>query len=90
MPTDHAGATLTKSSRPELEEPPETCVPDRVRHHGFGALPAALGHALRAGALPRHQGDPFDRLLVAQGQAENVPIITADPLFSLYDVETIW
>ena len=49
-----------------------------------------MSHALRAGALPRHHGDPFDRMLVAQGQVEDVPIITGDPLLGLYDVETIW
>ena len=49
-----------------------------------------MSHALRAGGLPRHHGDPFDRLLVAQGQVEDVAIITGDPLLGLYDVETIW
>ncbi len=79
-----------RDGRLELEGPAETYVPDRIRQHGFAVLPVELDHALRAGALPRHHGDPFDRLLVAQGQVEDVPIITADPLLNLYDVETIW
>jgi PIN domain nuclease of toxin-antitoxin system len=70
--------------RLELEIAPETYVPDRLRRHGFTALDIALDHALRAGTLPRHHGDPFDRMLVAQGQLEQAPII------SRYDVETIW
>ena len=51
-----------------------------------------LAHAFRAGALPRIHGDPFDRMLVAQAQAqaEGLPILTADPAISRYDVETIW
>lgn len=83
-------AIKTATGRLELEGPAETYVPERLRHHGFGVLSVELDHALRAGTLPRHHGDPFDRLLVAQGQVEDMPIITADPLLNLYDVETIW
>ena len=83
-------AIKSATGRLELEGPAETYVPERVRYHGFGVLPVELDHALRAGTLPRHHGDPFDRLLVAQGQVEDMPIITADPLLNLYDVETIW
>ena len=46
-------------------------------------------HALRVAELPRHHSDPFDRLLIAQAQVENVPVLTADPQFKLYDVEVI-
>jgi len=74
----------------ELEAPAVTYVPDRIRIHGFEPLPIDMRHALTAGALPRHHGDPFDRMLVAQGQVEDLPIITGDPLMGLYDVETIW
>jgi PIN domain nuclease of toxin-antitoxin system len=76
--------------RLQLEGPADTYVPERIRHHGFTPLAVELDHALRVGKLPRHHGDPFDRLLVAQGQVEDVPIVTADPLLNLYDVETIW
>jgi PIN domain nuclease of toxin-antitoxin system len=76
--------------RLDLEEPAEQYVPARLRRHGFAALPVELAHALRAGALPRHHGDPFDRLLIAQAQVEDLPIISADPLIGLYDVEVIW
>jgi PIN domain nuclease of toxin-antitoxin system len=74
----------------EIEGPAEEYVPGRIRLHGFEPLPFDLTHALRAGGLPRHHGDPFDRMLVAQGQVEDVAIITGDPLLGLYDIETIW
>jgi len=83
-------AIKSAAGKLELEAPAETYVPDRIRMHGFEPLPITLEHALAAGSLPRHHGDPFDRMLVAQGQAEDVPIITGDPLMSLYDVETLW
>ena len=73
-----------------LPEIVERYLPDRLRLHGFELMPIELPHVFRAGALPRLHGDPFDRMLVAQAQIEGVPILTADPAISRYDVETIW
>jgi PIN domain nuclease of toxin-antitoxin system len=78
------------SGRIELPDEIGRYVPDRLRRHGFELLPIELTHAIRAGTLPRHHGDPFDRMLVAQGQVEGVAIVTADPAIGRYDVETIW
>jgi len=78
------------AGRIDLPGPAEEYVPDRMRHHGFDLLGIDLPHAFRAGALPRIHGDPFDRMLVAQAQIEGLPILTADPAISRYDVETIW
>ena len=83
-------AIKAAAGRLEIEGPAEEYVPGRIRMHGFEPLAIEMSHALRAGGLPRHHGDPFDRLLVAQGQVEDVAIITGDPLLGLYDVETIW
>ena len=41
-------------------------------------------------ALPRHHGDPFDRLLVAQSQVEDVPVVSADAALDRYGVKRIW
>ncbi len=68
----------------------ERYVPDRLRQDGFDLLPIEMQHAFRAGALPPIHGDPFDRMLVAQAQLEDMPIVTADPRIGRYDVETIW
>lgn len=78
------------AGRMDLPDVVERYVPDRMRHHGFELLSIELRHAFRAGALPRIHGDPFDRMLVAQAQVEGLPILTADPAISRYDVETIW
>ena len=72
-----------------LPEPPARYVPSRLDTLRVGALPIELGHALRVSALPAHHRDPFDRLLIAQSQLERLPILTSDPAFALYDVETI-
>lgn len=76
--------------RLELPSDPAAYLPRTLRRHRFGLLSIDGIHALRAGALPLIHRDPWDRLLVAQAQAESMPIITTDPAIGLYDVEVIW
>lgn len=57
---------------------------------GFRRLAISMDHALRAGMLPRHHNDPFDRMLVAQAQALNCPIVSSDTVFDSYGVRRIW
>jgi PIN domain nuclease of toxin-antitoxin system len=53
-------------------------------------LPIHLAHALAlASLLPLHR-DPFDRILIAQSQIENIPILTADPAIRRYPVDAVW
>ena len=40
--------------------------------------------------LPRHHGDPFDRLLIAQATVEDLSILSADPIFDRYPVPRLW
>jgi PIN domain nuclease of toxin-antitoxin system len=40
--------------------------------------------------LPRYHRDPFDRMLIAQAQAEGLSIMTADPHFRKYEVKVVW
>ena len=72
-----------------LPEPPEEYIPSLMNRTGVTPLPILHRHALRVAALPAHHGDPFDRLLIAQAQLEQLPVLTADRAFQLYDVETI-
>jgi PIN domain nuclease of toxin-antitoxin system len=62
----------------------------KLEEEGFSELPIESGHAIRAGLLPRHHNDPFDRMLAAQAQATGWPIISADPVFEMYGVRRIW
>lgn len=81
-----------KASRGKLilPEPPGQYVAARLTLHRILALPVQLSHALRVYELPELHRDPFDRLLVAQSQMENLPILTADDNIRRYEVETIW
>lgn len=73
-----------------LPVPPAEYVPSRMGRAGTTAVPVLHDHALRVATLPPHHRDPFDRLLVAQGQAERLRLLTADRQFAPYDVEVIW
>ena len=48
-------------------------------------LPYSADHALRLFDLPTHHADPFDRQIIAQALVENVPIVTPDESFDLYE-----
>ncbi len=72
-----------------LPEPPLTYVPARLAALAVQPLAIELQHTLQVGTLPPHHRDPFDRLLVAQAQLEDLRILTADPLIAAYDVRTM-
>jgi PIN domain nuclease of toxin-antitoxin system len=57
---------------------------------GFDLLSVTFAHAERAGAWPQNHGDPFDRMLAAQGQIEAVPVATNDPKIAEFGVKTLW
>lgn len=52
-------------------------------------LAITLDHALEAGSLPPHHGDPFDRMLIAQAKIEGLTIVSRDPRFQPYGVPII-
>jgi PIN domain nuclease of toxin-antitoxin system len=53
----------------------------------FGILP---NHLDVLTTLPFYHKDPFDRVLIAQGQAENIPILSRDPAFDDYAIQRRW
>lgn len=53
---------------------------------GFIELPMTVRHAQIAGWLPRHHDDPFDRMLIAQAQAEALTLVSRDSALQAYDV----
>ena len=56
---------------------------------GLRSLPISTRHALASGELPAHHSDPFDRMLIAQAQCENLVLATVDSAISRYDVRTL-
>lgn len=68
----------------------ENAVKDERQNNGLKILPVELSHALYLENLPSHHKDPFDRLLIAQANAENMTLISSDPAFSAYSVNLLW
>jgi PIN domain nuclease of toxin-antitoxin system len=56
----------------------------------FETLPISVEHGIRAGTLAGSHQDPFDRVLIAQAQAERLAIVSNETLFESYGVRRIW
>lgn len=69
---------------------PAQFVAEQIMINSLAILPIRMEHALRIYELPMHHRDPFDRMLVAQSQVENLPLLTTDAAFADYDVRTVW
>ena len=74
---------------PESEALVENMV-GTIALEGFEELPITVDDAVRAGQLPGHHSDPFDRMLIAQALARNIPLISNEPLFDRYGVRRLW
>jgi PIN domain nuclease of toxin-antitoxin system len=61
-----------------------------VAAQGFFSLDITLLHAQRAGSLSGTHRDPFDRMLIAQSQIEDVALVTDDNVFDAFDVRRLW
>jgi PIN domain nuclease of toxin-antitoxin system len=57
-----------------------------ARDAGFELLPISFAHTRLVKSLPLHHRDPFDRLLIATALYEGLTIVSADRVFSKYDV----
>ncbi len=63
--------------------------PNILLEEGFDILPVEWPIIRRAAALPPHHYDPTDRLLIAEAIARDIPILSMDEKFDLYQVERL-
>ena len=61
-----------------------------VASQGFQPLEITILHAQRAGNLAGAHGDPFDRMLIAPSQIEDVALVSDDHAFDEFDVRRFW
>ena len=78
--------SIGKLVRPE---PPGRFVRSRLERDRLEPLPVLHSHTLRTALLPYHHRDPFDRLLIAHALVEGIPILTDDPAFGAYELQTL-
>lgn len=82
-------AIKSSLGRLTLPAPAVDYVAGKVRG-GLQMLSVDWSHAAAVETLPFHHRDPFDRVLVAQAQAEKLAIVTGDVAFRQYDVQILW
>jgi PIN domain nuclease of toxin-antitoxin system len=64
--------------------------PEMFARFAITELPIRPTHCRRIQDLPFHHRDPFDRMLVAQAQDEQLAIISADEIFDAYGMKRVW
>jgi PIN domain nuclease of toxin-antitoxin system len=82
----------TKQRLGKLDEVPDAAsrFTELVAADGFSHLPISHVHSLRAGGYKVGHRDPFDRMLAAQSELEDLVLVTRDPAFTLFCNETMW
>lgn len=73
-----------------LPEQIDDYVSTRMIQLGAKSLEITASHALGVAALPLHHRDPFDRMLIAQAQLEDMTLVSADSTFNQYEVSLLW
>lgn len=61
-----------------------------IGQQGFKSLDISIEHAKRAGLLPGKHRDPFDRMLVAQSQTEDVALVSNEKIFDQFGINRLW
>jgi PIN domain nuclease of toxin-antitoxin system len=74
----------------KLPIPFKELFPARLETFGFLILPIQPKHLHAVLDLPRHHGDPFDRLIIAQALSEDFTVVSSDSDFDAYGVRRLW
>jgi PIN domain nuclease of toxin-antitoxin system len=82
--------TKVQVGKLDLPKPVGDYLSKKLKANGVLVLQITFDHVKRLEELPLHHRDPFDRMLIAQSIEENLPVITADPLFKQYPVQVLW
>ncbi|MEH1997254.1 MAG: type II toxin-antitoxin system VapC family toxin [Nostoc sp.] len=73
-----------------LADPLDSYIYSRMTVLAMRSLEITASHALQAAALPLHHRDPFDRMLIAQAQIQEMTLVSADSMFNKYDISLLW
>ncbi|MBR8826534.1 MAG: type II toxin-antitoxin system VapC family toxin [Gomphosphaeria aponina SAG 52.96 = DSM 107014] len=79
-----------KIGKLQLDVPLPELIASQQTTNELEILPIKLSHIWALDELPLHHKDPFDRLLIAQGIRENLPILSIDSSFDQYPGQRLW
>jgi PIN domain nuclease of toxin-antitoxin system len=82
-------AIKVSSGKLNLGEPFATLIPRQLQTNMIQLLPISFSHLAAVATLPFHHRDPFDRMLIAQAQVEQMPIVSADAAFDAYGIRRL-
>ena len=74
----------------DLPVPFDEFVDTTIHSYSLRLLNIQIPHLRRVARMPLLHRDPFDRLIIAQSQVENIPVITSDATFDRYPVQRVW
>lgn len=76
----------------QLHRPYEDFIDVCINQYGFAILSIEPAHTARLITLPfpPNHKDPFDRLLVAQANVEQIAVLSADPQLDAYPIRRLW
>ncbi len=74
----------------DLDKPFEQVFPESLDFNRIQILDITVDSLTKLTTLPFHHRDPFDRLIIAQGFVENLPIISVDTIFDAYGINREW
>lgn len=63
---------------------------NKTAENGFEIMSILPIHLIKLSSLEMIHGDPFDRIIIAQGLAENIQIVTSDDVFEYYNINRLW
>lgn len=73
-----------------LAQPFGEMFPAQLDHNSIEVLDITIDHLKAVRDLPFYHRDPFDRLIIAQAQVEQLPIIGVDSIFDSYGAQREW
>ena len=82
--------TKSRIGRLTLPQPVDGFIARHMEENTFQPLSITIRHTFALEALPSLHRDPFDRMLIAQALAEEMPLVTGDQAIRAYPVSTIW
>ena len=74
----------------ELPKPLGALISEQMRENEFEMLRSEIAHFETYTGLPLHHRDPFDRMMIAQAQIEDLQVVSKDEAFEEYDIELLW
>lgn len=74
----------------DLGMPYRGYIHQHMLQNNFELLPISDEHLAGLIDMPFHHKDPFDRMLIAQAEYEQISIVSSDVLFDPYGITRIW